>query len=168
MKPNMKPNMKCRLKLDFEFDLFLGRRYVWDVGGIIETETEQIEFQYHVSLVKGKGITQREGLERLLHVLKTYSINVIVCHNVGAERSVLKEWCEREGIPMPKIYWVDTLALAKKTLPKEWTFSQEALLKRLGIDQCGEYHSALPDARGCGLLMERLSQIRQGLVPMPK
>lgn len=163
----MKINKTVTLTLDFEFELLWGRRYVWQVGGIVSTADENVEFQYDISLVKGRGIGQREGLERLLYVIRHYGINVIRCHNAGAERSVLAEWCEREGLDMPKILWVDTLALARKTLPKSWVFSQGELLKRFGLDQGGEAHSALPDARGCMLLFERLVQIKQGLVPMP-
>ena len=164
----MKLNKDVTLTLDFEFDLMFDRRYVWQVGGIVTTPTENIEFEYNISLVKGQGIGQREGLERLLNVIRNYGINVIRCHNAGAERSVLTEWCEREGLEMPEILWVDTLKLARMTLPKYWTFSQGELLKRFGLDQGGEAHTALPDARGCMLLFTQLMKIRHGLIPCPR
>ena len=155
------------MTLDFEFDLILDRRYVWQVGGIITTPTEHLEFQYDISLVRGKGIGQREGLERLLNIISNYGVNVIRCHNAGAERSVLTEWCKREGLPMPKILWIDTLKLAREWLPRTWCFAQGDLLKRFGLNQGGEAHTALPDARGCMLLFAQLMKIKHGLVPMP-
>jgi DNA polymerase III alpha subunit (gram-positive type) len=163
----MNINTAVTLTLDFEFELFFGRRYVWQVGGVISTPTGHLEFEYDISLVKGQGIGQREGLERLLNVIENFKINVIRCHNAGAERSVLQEWCKREGLEMPEILWIDTLSLARKWLPARWSMSQGELLKRFGLDQGGEAHRALPDARGCMLLFTQLMKIRHGLVPMP-
>ena len=149
---NIKYNATNTLTLDFEFDLLWGRRYVWQVGGIVTTPDSNIEFQYDISLIKGKGIGQRDGLLRLLKVIEHYKIDVIRCHNAVAERSVLAVWCKREDVQMPRLLWVDTLAIARRTLPRHWAFSQEELLKRFGLDQGGAAHTALPDARGCMLL----------------
>lgn len=164
----MNSNQEATLTLDFEFDVLWDRRYVWQVGGVIETPEANIEFEYDISLVKGKGIGQREGLARLLKIISHYGVKTIRCHNVGAERSVLAEWCQREQMEMPQLRWIDTLKLARKMLPAYWKLSLSELLSKFGLDQGGDAHTALPDARGCILLHKQLWLIWQGLAPMPK
>jgi DNA polymerase III alpha subunit (gram-positive type) len=163
----MKPNLANVLYLDFEFETFDTDRYVWQVGGLISMPTENHEFQYDVSLVKGQGLSQEEGLLRLLGILERYKVNVIACHNAAAERSVLEAWCSRLNYEMPKITWVDTLKLSRQLIRRGKGYDLPTLLKRLGIDQGGEAHTALPDARGCAMLLERLLLIRAGKIPMP-
>lgn len=156
------------MTLDFEFELLWGRRYVWQVGCIVTTPEANMEFGWDVALVKGRGVGQSQSLRRLLNIIRHYKVNVIRAHNAATERSVLREWCEREGLEMPEVHWIDTLALARKLLPYGACLKQEELLKRFGLEQDGEAHSALPDARGCLRLFSQLMKIRHGLVPMPR
>lgn len=85
---------------------------------------------------------------------------ILVAHNIGTERSIL-----RAAAPLHRLGpWVDTLALARSTLPGRASYALETLAPDLGLARRIEAvaprglapHDALYDAVACGELLRWL------------
>lgn len=68
-------------------------------------------------LCRWKGRPSREVLTELLVALGPGPVEV-VAHNAAFERGFLEAWAHREGLELPPILWICTLASSRRLLPK--------------------------------------------------
>ncbi|MEZ5122928.1 MAG: 3'-5' exonuclease [Solirubrobacterales bacterium] len=74
---------------------------------------------------------------------------VLVAHNASFDRRVLRQACERQGLPWPDPPTLCTVALARRFAPLVRQRRLVPLAESLGIE-VAERHRALADAETCG------------------
>jgi len=75
----------------------------------------------------------------------------LAAHNADFDMSVLKAVLECFGLPVPRLSYFCTLALARSVWPELETHALTALAENFGI--CYNAHNALDDAKTCGKLV---------------
>ena len=80
----------------------------------------------------------------------------IVSHS-RFDEDVIRRACERQGLPMLKNQWRDSLVLAKRAWPREPSHSLPEITKKLGIRY--KRHDAGEDARATAELVLRAARV---------
>ena len=83
-------------------------------------------------------------------ILKTPDIP-LVAHNARFDMNVIRQCCDYYGMPLPKLSYFDSLAVARKTWPELECHQLTFLGEHFGITY--NAHDALEDSRTCGKII---------------
>ena len=104
----------------------------------------------------------QDFIEWLLSVFSPHSVNLLVSHNGDSFdflffRKMLQDMKKEHHIHMDGIHiqYIDTILLAKRTLPKRYSYSQSSLCKTYQIQNDAE-HRAMGDVLALEKLFEKL------------
>lgn len=81
---------------------------------------------------------------------------VVVGHNLSFDFWFISYEAERLGLAGPNIQFIDTLSLARKTLPDMNSYQLGVLLKKFDIKVSGKLHTAATDAEATRALFWKL------------
>lgn len=98
------------------------------------------------------GLDLREALDLLLDFIGD---DVLVVHNVGFDMAFLSSACRACGVQVPSNRCMDTLMLARKTLPKSAGKSLKQLVERFDVS-VDRLHRAVDDCRATREVYVRL------------
>ena len=83
-------------------------------------------------------------------ILKTPDLP-LVAHNARFDMNVIRQCCDYYGMPLPKLSYFDSLAVARKTWPELECHQLTFLGEHFGITY--NAHDALEDSRTCGKII---------------
>ena len=83
-------------------------------------------------------------------ILKTPDLP-LVAHNARFDMNVIRQCCDYYGMPLPKLSYFDSLAVARKTWPQLECHQLTFLGEHFGITY--NAHDALEDSRTCGKII---------------
>jgi len=158
--------------LDTETATLSGPPHLLELGAVRVVEGELVEHFSELVLpavpidpdaTRIHGIDERDvrearpATEVLARFTEWLSDDWLAAHNASFDARVLAFEYARAGLDAPPQPWIDTLRLARRTIPESPDHKLETLAEHLGLEE-HEHHRALPDAVWCWKVLEACAE----------